>query len=57
MASRLQDGVTPAYIAAQNGHAAVLALLRDAGADLNKAKNVSWPIHSEHPPPPVAPVD
>jgi len=32
----LQDGTTPAWIAAKCGHVEALALLRDAGANLNK---------------------
>ena len=36
----LQNGATPAFIAAENGHVEVLALLRDAGADLNAPHKV-----------------
>jgi len=35
-----QDGSTPAYHAAVEAQFEVLELLRDAGADLNKADNV-----------------
>jgi len=36
----IKDGTTPATIAAAVGHVEILELLRDAGADLNKAKEV-----------------
>ena len=39
----MKDGTTPAHIAAQKEHIEVLALLRDAGADLNKADEVHLP--------------
>ena len=51
--------MTPAYIAAQNGHVEVLALLRDAGADLNAPTKVKEAQPQHHPlpflcpPPPV----
>jgi hypothetical protein len=31
----LQDGLTPAFIAAQQGHVAVIELLRDCGINLH----------------------
>jgi len=36
--SQHSSGCTPAFIAAQNGHANVITALHEAGADLNKAK-------------------
>jgi ankyrin repeat protein len=36
-----QDGATPLYASAQNGHLEVCKLLLDKGADVNKANNVS----------------
>jgi len=36
-----QDGCTPAYIAAQNGHVEALELLCKNGADVNKAIKAS----------------
>ena len=36
-----QDGTTPVYIAAQNGHVEALELLWTHGADVNKAKQAS----------------
>ena len=47
----LQDGMTPAYIAAENGHVEVLALLRDAGADLNAPAKVKEAQPQHHPSP------
>jgi len=43
-----QDGATPAYVAAQYGHVEVLAVLRDAGADLNKATKVEGRAVQDH---------
>ena len=39
----LQDGFTAAFAAAQNGHSKVLALLRDAGVNLNTPNKVPEP--------------
>jgi len=36
----VQNGATPAHIAAQNNHIEALALLCKNGADVNKAKQV-----------------
>ena len=36
----LQDGATPLYVAAQNGHTEVVAALVAAGASLNQAMKV-----------------
>ena len=36
-----QDGATPTYIAAQNGHVEALELLCKHGADVNKSKQAS----------------
>ena len=35
-------GATPLYIAAQNGHEAVVRALIELGADINKAKDDGW---------------
>lgn len=35
-----QDGATPMYVAAQNGHGSVVAVLQSAGASLEAAANV-----------------
>ena len=37
----LQDGITPLYMASQNGHETVVKLLLDGGSDVNKAMDVS----------------
>jgi ankyrin repeat protein len=36
-----QNGNTPLWVAAQNGHLEVCKVLLDKGADVNKANNVS----------------
>ena len=36
------DGWTPLYIAAENGHLEVIKLLIKKGADVNKADNCGW---------------
>ena len=36
-----QDGVTPLYIASQNGHSDIVTILRRSGANINMARNVS----------------
>ncbi len=36
----IQTGYTPAFVAAHEGRVEILAMLRDAGADLNKADKV-----------------
>jgi ankyrin repeat protein len=36
------DGVTMLYIAAQQGHEAVVRTLMEAGADVNKATDNGW---------------
>ncbi len=38
-----QDGTTPVYMAAENGHTEALRVLIGAGGDLNKAIEVSAP--------------
>ena len=41
-----QGGVTPTYVAAQNGHVACIEVLARHGADVNKAMRVSVLGHS-----------
>jgi len=41
----LQDGVTPLYWAARDGHIEVVRHLISSGADVNKASNVSVRLH------------
>jgi ankyrin repeat protein len=36
----MQNGVTPAYIASQNGHTEILAFLLENKADINAATKV-----------------
>jgi len=36
----LQDGVSPLYVAAQNGHSEVVRALLEGGADVNQAIQV-----------------
>ncbi len=52
----MQEGVTPAYVASQNGHTETVALLLTNKADINAANKVHqfkifkylWVIDSEH---------
>ena len=46
------EGATPAYFAAMDGNVDVLAVLRDKGADLNNATDVSFSLLF---PPPLPP--
>jgi ankyrin repeat protein len=43
-----QDGATPLYVAAQNGHLEVCKMLLDKGADVGKGMNVSTVVVFRH---------
>jgi ankyrin repeat protein len=38
----MDDGTTPLYIAAQNGHEAIVRVLIELGADVKKAEDDGW---------------
>ena len=38
--SHIQDGASPLYLASQEGHASVVGILVEAGADVHQTDNV-----------------